>query len=240
MFRRIFLAAIAAGLLSGVLITGVQVFTTTPLILAAEIYETGHDHGHAEEGHAHDGDAAAHDHGHGAADGGGDESGFPGGGGERLGLTLVANLVTGTGFALILVACFALSGRSVDARAGVLWGLAGFAVFTLAPGLGLPPEVPGSMAAGVLERQTWWVFAAGAAAAGLWLLVYGRGRWPVPVGIALAALPHVVGAPVPTEHGGGGVPPELAAHFASTSIVVNAVFWAMLGWLAGTFYRRFD
>jgi cobalt transporter subunit CbtA len=239
MFRRIFLAAIAAGLLSGVLITGIQIFTTTPLILAAEVYETG-GHDHASD-HAHDG-AAAHDHGHShshGSDAAGSDAGFPGGGGERLGLTLAANLVTGTGFALILVACFALSGRPVDARNGVLWGLAGFAVFTLAPGLGLPPEVPGSVAAGVLERQTWWVFAAAAAAAGLWLLVFSGRRWAAPVGIALAALPHVVGAPVPAEHGGGGVPPELAAHFASTSMVVNALFWALLGWLAGNFYRRF-
>ena len=236
MFRRVFLAAIAAGLLSGVLITGLQAVTTTPLILEAEVYETGagHDHGHD---HGHEGVAAEHDHGHAVATEG--EAGFPGGGSGRLVLTLVANLVSGTGFALLLVACFALSGRPVDARAGVLWGLAGFAVFTLAPGLGLPPEIPGSAAADLVERQTWWVFAAAGAAAGLWLLVYGGKRWSAPVGIALAALPHVVGAPMPEEGGGGAAPPELAAHFAATAIVVNALFWAVLGWLSGNFYRRF-
>src|SRR3974390_3265881 len=40
---------------------------------------------------------------------------------------------------------------------GLMWGLAGFAVFTLAPGLGLPPELPGVPAAPLLSRQLWWV-----------------------------------------------------------------------------------
>jgi len=35
------------------------------------------------------------------------------------------------GYALLLVACFSLSGRAVDGRRGVLWGLAGFAAFSL-------------------------------------------------------------------------------------------------------------
>ena len=49
---------------------------------------------------------------------------------------------TGMNFALILTACFALSGRPVTGQTGVLWGLAGFAIVSLAPALGLPPEVP--------------------------------------------------------------------------------------------------
>ena len=31
---------------------------------------------------------------------------------------------------------------SLSWRQGLFWGFAGFAVFTLAPGLGLPPELP--------------------------------------------------------------------------------------------------
>ena len=34
------------------------------------------------------------------------------------------------------------------------------------------------------------------------------------------------------------MPPELAAHFVAASLVTAAVFWAMLGWLSGTLYRR--
>jgi adenosylcobinamide kinase/adenosylcobinamide-phosphate guanylyltransferase len=49
----------------------------------------------------------------------------------------------------------------------MFWGLAGFAVFTLAPGLGLPPELPAMPAADLLARQVWWIGTAAATAIGL-------------------------------------------------------------------------
>jgi len=158
---------------------------------------------------------------------------------ERTGLTVLANLVTGVGFALLVVAGFTLSGRAVEEREGLLWGLAGFAAFTLAPALGLPPEVPGTYAADLADRQAWWSFAAAGATAALWLLAFGRGQWRIPVALAVAALPHIVGAPHPAAFG-GGVPPELAGQFAARSIGVGALFWCALGWLAGAFFRRFS
>lgn len=231
MFRRVLLAALAAGLIVGALVTAMQAVTTTPLILQAEVFEVasgGHSHGH----HGHDHDHAAQPSGAGS-----DVSAWQGGGAERLLTTLIANLVTAVGFALLLVAAFALWGQPVDERRGLLWGVAGFAVFTLAPALGLPPEIPGSAAAELAARQAWWAFAAMGAAAGLWLLVFGRHPVQVLFGIAVAALPHLVGAPVPGAPA-SGAPPELAAEFAATAIVVSALFWAALGWTAGSFYRR--
>ncbi|HSK39900.1 MAG TPA: CbtA family protein [Arenibaculum sp.] len=222
MFRRVFLAALAAGLIVGVLVTAMQAVTTTPLILQAEVFEAaggGHSHGHAHD----------HDHGH--------DHGVPESDAGRLLTTLLANLVTGVGFALLLVAAFALRGQPVDERRGLLWGVAGFAVFTLAPSLGLPPEIPGSAAADLAARQAWWAFAAVGAAAGLWLLVFGRHPVRLLLGISVAALPHLVGAPV-HDAASGNAPPELAAQFAATAIVVSALFWAALGWTAGSFYRR--
>jgi len=267
-----FLAAIAAGLLAGLLITAVQTITTTPIILHAETYEKagdahkhnallpdgglvrtnagglvqlahaghggkpGHTHPLADAGH---GGKPGHTHQH--ADGDAAKSGAGraeiGGGLERLFYTGLANLIMGVGFALLLVACFALYGRPVTPRQGVLWGLAGFAVFTLAPGLGLPPEVPGSMAAEVTARQIWWAGAAVAAAAGLWLMVFARQHALKVLGVVVVAVPHIIGAPQPAEIG-GAVPPELAGHFAAASIVVSAIFWASLGWLGGTFWQR--
>ena len=50
-------------------------------------------------------------------------------------------------------------------------------------------------------------------------------------------LPHAIGAPHP-ESMSGSVPPELAGHFAAASIVVSAVFWSMIGWFSGAFYKR--
>jgi predicted cobalt transporter CbtA len=60
---------------------------------------------------------------------------------------VLANVSMAVGFALMLVAAFALSGRRITWRSGLLWGLAGYGVFFVAPSLGLPPEVPGTLAA---------------------------------------------------------------------------------------------
>jgi len=222
MLRRILSAALAAGLLAGVLVSLLQAVTTTPLILQAEAFETGgavHDH-------------TGHDHAAPLATEVEDVV-------TRTGLTVAANLITGVGFALLVVGAFALSGRPVEGREGLLWGLGGFAAFTLSPALGLPPELPGTIAADLASRQAWWAFAALGAAGGLAVLAFGRGWWRLPVGLALLVLPHAVGAPRPDAFG-GSPPPELVAQFVAKSIVVSAIFWAVLGWLAGGFFKRFS
>ncbi len=227
MIRHFLASALLAGLLAGLAVTGLQQATTTPLILQAERYEaaapaTMHDH------------AAPHAAGPHATDAG---AGSPADGIQRLFFTALANVIAGVGFAFLLVACLALWNGQAGGRTGILWGLAGFAVFTLAPSLGLAPELPAMSAAGLAARQIWWIAAAAAAAAGLWLLVFPRRPLAAAVGIVVMALPHIVGAPHPHEVS-AQVPPELAARFAAASIATSAVFWACLGWLAGTFYGR--
>lgn len=109
--------------------------------------------------------------------------------------------------------------------------------FRLAPAFGLPPELPGSVAADLVSRQIWWIGTAAATAVGLWLMVFVRSVWAVPVAVAVIAAPHLIGAPHPGE-GAGLVPPELAAIFAARSLGVNAVFWALLGLSTGALYAR--
>src|SRR5437762_1789186 len=106
MFRRLFIAAASAGLLSGLFVTLVHQVTTVPIILSAEIYEKAADEKAATEAPAPDaatGEAAhdhdAHDHGAGAWE---PEDGF-----ERTAYTLGADLLTGIGFALLLIAGYA-------------------------------------------------------------------------------------------------------------------------------------
>jgi predicted cobalt transporter CbtA len=70
------------------------------------------------------------------------------------------------------------------------------------------------------------------------MLVFRSGALWIAAGLALMAAPHLIGAPQP-ERIGGAVPPELAGHFAAASLVTAAVFWCVLGWLSGTFWRRF-
>ncbi len=226
MFRRVFLTGIVAGLLTGLAFTLVQAFTTVPLILQAEVYEAG---GAASSDHAHAPGVAAHEH---------DATAWsPAEGLERSFYTGLANIITAVGFGLVLSACLALHGKPVDPRRGVVWGLAGYAVFSLAPALGLPPEVPGSIAAELAARQAWWFFAVGGAALGLWLMIFGRASWMWGLGIVALALPHAIGAPHPDGYG-DAVPPELAAQFVAASIATMAVFWALLGWFAGAAFRR--
>lgn len=248
MLKRLFSTAIIAGVVAGLLVSVIHEFTTTPIILHAEEYEgVGEDH-HAlwRGGDANLFDKAAVydeaqgrfyliDDGHGEEDG--DEVWGPEDGLERTLFTTLANVLTGVGFAAILAACFVFSGEKLSGRRGVIWGMAGFAVFTLAPVLGLPPEVPGSMAADLQGRQIWWIGTAVATGIGLWLMVFGRKLPLHALGLVLLVLPHLIGAPQPAEIG-GNAPPEIAGHFAATAIVVSAVFWAILGWLSGTLWQR--
>ena len=240
MFRRIFYTAIVAGILGGAAISVVQHFTTTPIILHAETFENGGDHdkhGTLKKGITLVSPAFAHSDKT-AATAGEDEAWGPQEGLERTMYTSLANVLTGVGFSMILTACFALSGRPVIGRTGVLWGLSGFAIISLAPALGLPPEVPGAMAAELTDRQLWWFLCVALTGAGMWAMIFRSGAaWAVG-GIVLIALPHLIGAPVP-DRLGGPVPPELAAHFVSASLVTAAVFWCITGWLAGTFWNRF-
>jgi cobalt transporter subunit CbtA len=210
MLRRLLIVSLVAGLAAGALATLLQAALLTPLIHAAEQYESGE----AQPAHAHE------------------EAGL-----ERFAFTLAANLLVGVGFALLLNAAIALRGGAMSAGLGALWGLAGFAAFSLAPALGLPPELPGSHAADLAARQLWWLGAAAATAGGLALLAFGRSR-PLQAGaVLLLAAPHLLGAPAP-EQMGGSAPPELAAHFAVLSLVAAALFWAALGGLSGLLHSR--
>ena len=125
---------------------------------------------------------------------------------ERAGYTLIADLLAGIGFALLLAGAVALArlrGYAIDARSGLLWGAAGFAVFALAPAIGLPPELPGMSAAELAARQQWWLLTAAATAAGLGLVIFAR---PAPLrvlGAVLLVLPHLIGAPA-APHGANG------------------------------------
>ncbi|MGC2413239.1 MAG: CbtA family protein, partial [Stellaceae bacterium] len=144
-FRRLVCAAICAGLLSGAVAAVAHQLSTVPLILEAEAYEQ----------------AARHP----ATATGAPESKI-----KRAAATLVADLLTGIGFALLVAAGLALRGGTVTWRDGLLWGLAGFATFTIAPGIGLPPELPGAAAAPLVARQLWWLAAVTSTGCALALL----------------------------------------------------------------------
>jgi cobalt transporter subunit CbtA len=237
MLRRILLTALIAGSVAGLFAAGVQRLKLIPLIAAAEVYETAGANANnqpAEHQHSDDNQAA---HQHNAA-----AEWEPAAGIERSGYTVLADLLAGIGFALLLTGAVALArarGYAIDARRGLIWGAAGFAVFALAPAIGLPPELPGMSAAGLAARQQWWLLTAAATAAGLGVLIFARPMALRILGIVLIALPHLIGAPA-APHGGAGVPAELAAEFATASLATAAAFWLLLGSVSGWLYRRFE
>jgi cobalt transporter subunit CbtA len=228
MFHRIALAALAAGLIAGVVVTAVQAVGTTGIILEAETYENAGEPAAASTEGA-DSASVAHEHG--------EDEWAPGDGLERFVFTAGANLVTGVGFAFLLVAAFALKGGPIDWRRGLLWGAAGFVVFQLLPSIGLPPEVPGTEAAALPDRQAWWLLTVAAGAGGLALAVFARPWWLKLGGAVLLVLPHLIGAPEP-EHHGGLAPEELAEAFVVVSLATAAVFWLVLGGVAGYLFGR--
>ena len=224
-FRSIVFSAALAGLIVGVVISIAQFFGTVPLIQQSEVYErkagtppAAHEHAGATQDQAKNQDKA-HSH---------EAEWEPEDGFQRNAFTVAANILTAVGFALLLSGVYAIRGRHVTWREGLLWGLAGFVVFTAAPGLGLPPELPGMPVAPLTARQTWWIATAAATAGGLCLLAFRTAAWAALLGLALIALPHLIGAPVaPEAH--SEVPAALSHRFIVVVTLTSLLFWALLG-----------
>src|SRR5271165_1368449 len=213
-FRRLVFAGLSAGLLAGVFAAVAHHIATVPVILEAEVYEKSI--------------IAAHEH---------PTAWEPENGPERTAYTLLADILTGIGFALLLAAGLTLRGGDVNWRQGLFLGLAGFATFTVAPSLGLPPQLPGSEVAPLFERQLWWLATAVATGGALALMAFTKQvRWAVLAAI-LIVLPHLYGAPEPLEHT-AAAPEALAHHFIVAATVVNFLFWLLLGASTGYFQAR--
>jgi cobalt transporter subunit CbtA len=230
-FRQIVFYALLVGVLSGLVLTVVQMWQVVPIIQSAEVFEggaedavpvipalerVGHEHASAEWA---------------------PENGF-----ERTAFTLLSNVLTAMGFALLvmvaMMASTSLRNKAksrLDWRQGLIWGGAGYAVFWLAPAIGLPPEIPLQVAGPLEARQLWWALAVVCTAAGLAGLVFGQSpwRWIAPV---LLVVPHLVGAPHPEGAMFGEQPPvvaaeleQLAQQFFGATAIANAALWLVLG-----------
>jgi cobalt transporter subunit CbtA len=239
LFRNAVFTAAAAGLLAGLILAALQTYATVPLILQAETFENagggGHDHGAAAGDVAPADTATAH---HEAAAPEEAEAWGPADGFERFAFSLAVNVLSGIGFALLLVAVSEFAGGISTWRQGMLWGFAGFAVFTLAPGLGLPPELPAMPAADLFDRQVWWVGTVAATAAGLALIAFRGTVFLSMIGVALIVLPHVIGAPQPASHE-SPIPADLHHQFVVAVTVTNLIFWVALGGIVGIVRQRF-
>ncbi len=226
--KKIVSAAALAGLLAGLLLTGVQELQVNPIILKAEVYEDAAVPPQAAHLHS-DAEADHHEH---AAD-----AWQPANGWERTLFTALANISLAVGLGLLVGAGISLRGEANGWRSGLLWGVAGYLIFFVAPSLGLPPKVPGSNAALLLDRQIWWLITVLATATGLSLLIFAK-NWKIKIlGAVLLVVPHLLGAPQPQVHV-STAPAELARSFIYATAAANAIFWLALGGLMGFFYKK--
>lgn len=242
-------SAVIAGAVAGLIAALLQLWLVQPVLLHAELYESGElthiagdsGHDHAEgAGHEAAATEAAPTESHAEA---------PAHGGftidaPRDGLTVLFSILLYAGYGLLMLAVVLFTtarGREFALRDGILWGLAGFLAVQFIPAIGLAPELPGMAAADLAARQTWWTGTVIASAAALWLIAFGRNWAAWGAAIVLLLLPQIIGAPAPVEFT-GPTPPELAAEFGARALGVGMAGWVVLGlslfWLLSSERRR--
>jgi len=222
MIARVLLVAIAAGVIAGAFATAAQSYKVIPLIFQAEIYEneTPAEAMAADQtaGHSHDQSAEW-----------GPQEDF-----QRLALTFLTNVLTGVGFGFLLTAAIVFAGFGISWTTGMLWGIGGFLAFSFFPSIGLPPEMPGMVAADISERQIWWVAAVVCTLIGLGLLAFGKGAVFKVLGVVIFGAPHI-----DLSEMSSSLPPELAAQYVVASLTTTGLFWLVLGASVGGLLQRF-
>lgn len=227
MTRHLVTSALFAGLAAGLLAALLQFWLVIPLLLEGELYESG------VRAHFAASLSAPVQSPAGPAFGLTQDI-------SRHLLTAGFNVVAFTGFALILMAFMAFAERAghvLTPRAGIIWGLSGFYVMQFGPAIGLPPELPGAIAAEVSPRQVWWITATIASGLGLALIAFSHRPALWVIGLIALILPHIFGAPHLDTYF-GVAPPELSALFVTHSLAAAAGAWATLGFLAAYFWTR--
>ncbi len=223
MIPRVLSAALVAGFLAACVASALQAVWTTPLILQAETFER---RAAAQASPAFA--LAHHATDHAAPHQAEDDAWKPAAGLSRAAFTGLATLVSGVGYALVLIALMLAAGAAPTIETSLRWAIGAFLAVNLAPAIGLPPELPGMGGGGHLAlRQAWWLFAVIGTGLGLYLLTRVRSRSAVTVGLLAIAAPHLLGAPhaaAPATE----LPAGLAAQFATRSLAVSFLFWATL------------
>jgi len=229
--RKVVLSAIFAGILSGIFLSLIQNLQVNPIIVQAEQYEISADvspHGYADTHHHHDATAWQ-----------------PSDGSERTFYTYVSNIFAATGFALLLISFMSMKEQSITWLKGGAWGLAGFVTFFLAPSIGLPPEIPGTVSAALLDRQLWWLLAVIGTGSGIAVLVFAPGVYKM-LGLVLVIVPQIVGAPTTELLTFANNNPQavtelqdLSEKFYPATTLTNAIYWLFMGIISSLLVKWF-
>jgi len=213
--RRLLVVALITGGASGLLLGIAQVAFITPLILEAEAHEHRDPNQHEAAHHAWE----------------------PKEGVERNAYTVLFTTLAALAFALILNAGMLLR-NGTGVRQGLFWGSAGFVVFSLAPALGLPPELPGMQAADLVARQSWWTGTVLATATGLACITFSKRPWLRTLGVAVLIVPQVI-APSPGLVPANAALADLEHAFIATSLSIMLGFWLVVGAFSGFLHGRY-
>lgn len=235
MFRSLVFTSVIVGLIVGVAITLIQSITTGPLIATAEVYEARASAEAVPPSHTHN---SSHEHAH--DHGSGQQPWAPASGFERLASTAAANILIAMGYALILTAAIAVSGKAVTLRNGLLWGGGAFLCVMFAPALGLPPEMPGIPSAPLADRQIWWLATALCTAGALLILAYRRQAKWIALASALIVAPHIVGAPAAPANVLQTVPSSLEIRFIAAALMTTFLMWCLIGALSSIVFVKLD
>lgn len=224
MLKHLVTSAVLAGVAAGVLAALLQLALVVPLIMEAELYESG-----ARVHFATDGSTQS-------------DRGAPSvwDAPVRHLTTIGFSAVTFTAYAFLLLAAIMVAtraGHKLTLRSGIVWGLCAALALTLLPAAGMPPELPGAIGAEVGPRQMWYLLCVICSIAGLAAIAFGPNLVVALIGVAFVALPHLIGAPHLDTYF-GVAPAELASTFVARLLAVSAVSWALLGLLVAYFWTR--
>lgn len=219
MFYRTIYPALVAGSLAGLLLFALQSWIALPLIHVAEGYEQA-----AEQAHTSD------------------EGNPPDSQSLRRIYTALGDVLVAIGFGLLLTGMYGLTGR-YGLLAGILWGLAGFVTFHLAPAAIVPPSLPALKLAPLSLRQGAWLVTVCFTAAGLSFLAFGKGSTRL-LGLVCLSVPAILFrliAPLPQFEISSAGLSSIERHFIVGVLGTSLLFWIFLGassgYLFGTFHR---
>jgi cobalt transporter subunit CbtA len=234
MLGKVILSTIVAGLIAGAVLSGMQFFKLSPLIALAELYENPTTAAIA------DANKPCVENMPGMKMCSGDRPAWePTIGLEKTLYTSAASLLTGVGFAVLLLGLSFVTNLPITKTNGIIWGLCGFLAIAVAPSAGLAPNPPAMPIAELMPRQLWWLGTVAATSIGIYLIAARPEIWAKLSAVILVALPHIIGAPHAADTS-SLLPAHIAATFVANSIAAAAVFWCVLGFALGQLLDKFQ
>ena len=212
MFKNLLLVGLLAGVMSGSFLTLLQAVIVIPLIHEAEQYERQLPVMGSETGqHERDGPGREWE---------------PANGWERFAFTWLANVSIAAGFGLMMAGIMSLHPPKSWTQA-VLFGVAGYYAFFLAPAFLLPPELPGSDSSHLQSRQVIWLYTVVVSLVSMALVSFSTRPWLRLLGLVSLASPFLLFTQEDVRYS-VPVPSELIEQFTRMTAVTNALLWATI------------